>query len=83
MIERGGGSTAAHEPLPERVVAREGGIEDLQRDATSEPQMASEVHGRQGAATEDRLDLMTGELGAHPRIIGLHVRVLALGVRRG
>ena len=44
--------------------------------------MASEVHDRHGAATEDRLDPMTGELGAHPRI-GLHVRVLALGVVRG
>jgi hypothetical protein len=26
---------------------------------------------------------MTGELAAHPRIIGLHVRVLALGVSGG
>ena len=73
VIERRGRPTAAHEPLAERIVLGQGGVQDLQRDLTSQAEVTSQVDDRHRAAPEDRLDAMTGKLGAHPRI-GLHTQ---------
>ena len=82
MVERGRGPAIPDESLPERLVLGQRRVQDLQRDLTSQPQMAGEVHHRHRAAADDRLDPMARKLGAHPRI-GLHGMVVTPEIARG
>ena len=80
MVDRRGQLRLAQEAATERFVLGESGSEQLERNPPLEPQILGHVDDAHAAPAEQRLDPITGELGASPRVVAhVHVRILSFG----
>ena len=68
VVDLGGRAPFALEPAAERRVGGEIGRQELDCTGLVEPQVAAAVHGAHAAATDHRLDPMTGEDRADQRV---------------
>jgi hypothetical protein len=79
MVDRRGQLGLAQKAVTERFVLGEAGSQHLERNFALEPEILGQVHDAHAAPAQQRLDPITGELGADPRVVThLHVCILAL-----
>ena len=64
MVDGGREPRLAQEALAERVVARELGSDELQRDRSVERELGRAVDDAHATAADDALDPVAGELGS-------------------
>ena len=77
MVDRRGQLRLAQEAVAERLVLGEAGGQQLERNPPLEPQILGQVDDAHASPAEQRLDPVTGKLGADPRVVGhVHVRIL-------
>ena len=83
MVDRRGQLRLPQEALTERLVLGEAGSQQLERNPPFEPQILGQVHDAHASPAEQRVDPVTGELGADPGVVAhVHVRILTFGACR-
>ena len=68
VAQAGGDPRLADEPLPETVVGREVGRQDLERDRVTEARMLGQVDDAHVRAADHRVQAVPGELGPNHRL---------------
>ena len=74
VVDRGGEARLAQEPLPEGVIGRQFGSEQLERHLALERSVVCQVHDPHPAAAQQCLDPVAGQHRANPRV-GRHCHV--------
>ncbi len=84
VVERGGDPRLAQEALPEALVVRELGRENLERNGAAEVDVPGAIDGTHAAAAEQDVDFVTPDFSADERIrtlLGRHATNVTHGSR--